>query len=183
MMLVEGRTAIVIDDDTGYVNFGEHRDLCLGNLDHCSNGFTLAIWLLTPTQTGKKFFLSSGGQSTISHGIAVYKKDGKVGATFRTSSGRRWDADSSVVMDPTTWYHVVVTWHLTSGLTVYLDGVKVAEATVSTFSGAGTSRANLVLGRANNLNQESSEFTPYGYYDDMHIYYEEKSAAFINNII
>ncbi len=30
----EGRTALLITDDTGYVDFGDQRDICLGNLDH-----------------------------------------------------------------------------------------------------------------------------------------------------
>ena len=177
-----GRTVLAIDDDTGFVNFGDQRDLCVGNLDHCTNGFTVALWLRTSTQTGKKFFISSGAQTTMSHGIAVYKHDGKVGSTFKTSSGQRWDAEGTFVLNPTTWYHMAVTWSLTSGLTMYVNGVKVVEATVSTSTDSGTSLRNLVLGRSNNVNQESYQFTAYGHYDDMRVYYEEKSAVFISNI-
>ncbi len=86
-------------------------------------------------------------------------------------------------MDPITWYHLVVTWRNTSGLNVYVDGVEVAEDITSSNSGSEDSKPDLVLGRANNIIQKSNQYTAYAYYDDMRIYYEEKSAEFISNIL
>ncbi len=149
---------------------------------HCSNGFTVTMWLRTSSQSGDKYFLSSGAQSEISHGICVYKKDSRVGATFQLSSGETWLAASGFVMNPTTWYHVAVTWSLTSSLNVYVDGGLEFQQNIAANLNTGNSQSNLTLGRPNN-DGESDGGTAYAYYADMRIYYEEKSAAFIMNML
>ncbi len=175
-------SALQTIDDTQYVTFGDQSHICLGNLSHCPYGFTLAIWLKTPEQPQQNFFVSSGSHTVQGHGIGLFKNNGYIGASFKIHpSATYWVAQSGFYMDTDTWYHVSMTWSQGSGAHLYADGVPIAENTSPIIWNAEDEQMHFVLGRSNMFYPENS-VSAHGLYDDMHVYYEEKTQEFIANI-
>lgn len=76
----------------GWIDFGDRSDKCLGNLALCTSGMTLTLWLkVLPFEgTSTSYLLSTGGESNLSHGIAILTQSGKVRCLLRTRIGV-WD--------------------------------------------------------------------------------------------
>ena len=105
-----------------WVNIGDHRDRCLGNLEKCSNGFVMALWLKAHTQVmnGSEYYVNSGGHTVRSIGMTLLQQDGKLVSSFRTTS-MRWRVDVPGFVSK-LWYHVVLVWSRERGERIYLNG-------------------------------------------------------------
>ncbi len=59
-----------------FLDLGIRRNECFGNLELCPDGATYALWILigpkAASLSNRVYYLSSGGQSKTSHGIAFY---------------------------------------------------------------------------------------------------------------
>ena len=101
---------------------------CVGNLQHCPRGFTLAVWIkISLLDSGDRYYFSSGGQTTSSHGVALYTKQYKFRASFRTN-GRAWGVGiADVTVD--VWFHIIITWD-TIHARFYKNGCLAATASV-----------------------------------------------------
>ena len=84
--LVHGKVnkALYTNGIDQWVNIGNHRDKCLGNLARCTKGFVMALWLRAPTDpTGRKhFYVNSGGHISKSMGIILHQKNMKLNSQF-----------------------------------------------------------------------------------------------------
>ena len=105
-----------------WVNIGDHRDRCLGNLEKCSNGFVMALWLKAHTHVmnGSEYYVNSGGHTVRSIGMTLLQQDGKLVSSFRTTS-MRWRVDVPGFVSK-LWYHVVLVWSRERGEQIYLNG-------------------------------------------------------------
>ena len=132
--IVYGDPSIVSDAKSGgalylngvnqWVDLGNQRQKCLGNLEWCPNGFTIALWLKMGTKSAAGttlFYISSGGHTSASHGITMYKKNDILGASFRTKS-RRWTCMNLMSVSNEVWYHVTLTWRADIGVKFFLNG-------------------------------------------------------------
>ncbi len=161
---------LYLDGIDGWVDLGNQRHTCLGNLQHCVNGFTLSLWIKIGDKTGDALhYISSGGHTKLSHGISLKKRDGKRRMDFRLNSpGRCWVVEDP---DPTvsnSWYHVIDVWHPTDGAKLYLNEILVANTTNPSSVVAGNDHPKMVIGRPNNV------FIKYGraWMDEIEIYYK-----------
>ena len=60
-----------------YVELGDQRTQCFGNLNLCPNGLSLAFWInVHSTPLTANYVVSWGAQSSSSHGAAVSFKMG-----------------------------------------------------------------------------------------------------------
>jgi len=66
-------------------------------------------------------YLSNGGHSESSHGVAMIYDGGNLEMRFRGSDGREWSARSDDVL-PGRWYHLTATWNAADGLSLYVNG-------------------------------------------------------------
>ena len=92
----------------------------IGSLHRCPNGFTLAAWIrISLLETNSRYFFSGGGQTAVSHGVAVFTKNRKLQAVFRMSR-KLWNVQ---IVDGRVdvWYHVVITWD-SSNARIYKNG-------------------------------------------------------------
>ena len=77
------------------VNLGNQRDSCMGDLSKCNNGLVMAMWLQThrytePDETGfytrEEYYISSGGHTSHSMGVALLMRVKKIRVIFRTKT-------------------------------------------------------------------------------------------------
>ena len=130
--LLDGRRgkALYTNGIDQWVNFGNQRHSCLGNLTICCNGFVMAFWLKAHRYDdlrSDEYYLSSGGHTYLSVGVSVLMQNSKLAAQVRNESVT-WTA----MMIPVViniWNHVALTWSGTDGgqLYFYLNGNVVAE--------------------------------------------------------
>ncbi len=62
------------------VNFGDLKYRCLGNLELCTEGLMIGVWIQTGSKnvTTVNFYFSSGGQTSASMGLAFFRKAGGI---------------------------------------------------------------------------------------------------------
>ena len=114
-----------------WINFGNQRHSCLGNLTVCSNGFVMAFWLKAhrydDVELSDEYYLSSGGQTTQSVGVAVLMQNSKLVVQVRNESVT-WTG-MMIPIAINIWNHVALTWSGTDGgqLYIYVNGNVVAE--------------------------------------------------------
>ena len=113
------------------VDLGNQRHNCMGDLRKCHDGFVIAMWLRMhrydePGLSNDEYYISSGGHTLNSIGIALFMRERRSGASFRTET-RVWAVYCNTDSGLYIWYHVVLTWSFTSGGKVYINGVLVGH--------------------------------------------------------
>ena len=139
------------------VDLGNQRHSCLGNLNMCTKGVVMAMWLRMhkydePGNYNDEYYFSNGGQTVNSMGIALLMRQKKLLAMFRTET-RLWEVYYDNGLSLHSWYHVVLTWSATSGGYVYIDGALGGhnqQGQSLTSNRKGNAYVNFVLGDANN---------------------------------
>ena len=137
---------------------------CVGNLRYCPRGFTLAVWIkISLLDRGTRFYFSSGGQTSGSHGVAIYTQRYIVKADFRTN-GRGWVLRiAGVTVD--VWFHIIITWDIIHAR-FYKDGCLADTASVAVWRSNENSKYNdIYIGRANSVKR----YFAGGFLDDMYI--------------
>ena len=93
------------------------------------------------------YYISSGGQTVASHGVALFAKNQALNCVFKKTTSKWKVSDDSV--EQLVWYHVVVTWDINIGARMYRDGILMSEApTASTVYFNPQGHDTLELGRA-----------------------------------
>ena len=125
--LVKGKVnrALYTNGIDQYVNLGNLRQFCVGNILHCQNGLTVSFWI-NPLikKPGSFFYLDNGGSTMLSIGINILQQNEALCANFRDDT-HHWSI-SGVSFVPMHWYHVIIVWGGSSGLHFYLNGCLAA---------------------------------------------------------
>ncbi|CAH1790209.1 unnamed protein product [Owenia fusiformis] len=104
-----------------------HRYECFGDLSKCPEGYTVSMWMKFKDPGYKEgVYMSNGGHTPTSHGIALLYGNGYIEYRFRKPDGTEWRARADNILHG-HWYHLAATWSDRDGLKVYVDGKKVAE--------------------------------------------------------
>ena len=138
------------------VDLGNQRHNCMGDLRKCNNGFVMAMWLQMhkydePGRNTDEYYISNGGHTMRSIGVALLMRKGKVLAMFRTET-QLWEVNYDNGFSLHTWYHVVLAWSNTSGGYIYINGVlgnHNQQGQSLTSNRNGNAFINFVLGDAN----------------------------------
>lgn len=96
-------------------------------------------------------YLSNGGHSKDSHGIAFIYSKGRLEVVFKMADGREWRVRATDVLEE-RWYHVAATWSQSEGLHLYVNGVRAGRLRAPTKQAAASenSRFNgFIVGRSN----------------------------------
>ena len=78
------------------------------------------------SNNGDKYYISNGGQTYKSIGVAMLMKNKDIKVVFRTPT-RQWNVGYDRVVSLHTWYHVVLAWNITSKGKVYINGILVCH--------------------------------------------------------
>ena len=130
-ILVAGKVGKAIELNTTQqgISFGVPDERCFGNLNYCSEGFTLAFWMKLSFQTtSKRVFLSSLATDdsgvVISAVLATFNKN-YMTLTF-VRANQIWSIEQQ--MDD-HWRHIGISWHRSYGLVLYVDGTQILTDT------------------------------------------------------
>ena len=131
--LLDGRRgkALYMNGFDQLVNFGNQWHSCLGNLTVCCDGFVMAFWLKAHRYDDVGLsdvnYLTSGGHTYLSVGVAVLMQNSKSAVQVRNESVM-WSA-RLISFDINIWNHVAVTWSGTNRgqIYIYVNGNVVAE--------------------------------------------------------
>ena len=99
--------ALYTDGVDQWVNFGNQKHTCLGNLTVCHKGFVMALWL--KAHGTDEYYVSSGGYAVQSVVICVLMKSSKLVAIVRNET-IAWYAEMMTLFDRNVWSHVALTW-------------------------------------------------------------------------
>ncbi|CAH1793213.1 unnamed protein product, partial [Owenia fusiformis] len=141
---------IYLDGIDQWVDLGNHRHECFGDLELCPNGYTLSMWLyIGPKVANEMYYFSSGGQTGSSFGVALFWLAGNLGSWFSTRT-EIWKVSYPGATLREQWRHIVLTWKQDEGLKLWIDCVNVESDTMSeTRNVPNTPWNNVVLGRPN----------------------------------
>ncbi|CAL1547650.1 unnamed protein product [Lymnaea stagnalis] len=95
-----------------YVDLGTHYQKCFGNLDLCSHGLTLSMWLNPKELREDTTFFSTPTYN-------VNYQNGRLKSEFRDRS-KTWST-SSIRIRPEEWQRLTMAWHPRKGLSMYLN--------------------------------------------------------------
>ena len=103
----------------------------MGNLDICNTGLVMALWLQMhrydePGVHDDEYYITSGGHTESSMGVALLMREKNIVAYFRTTS-KVWEVTYTREPILRIWYHVVLTWTATAGGKIYINGMVGAE--------------------------------------------------------
>ena len=126
LVLLPGITAhtghSLLFDGTNSVDFGNHDLECLGNLERCPEGITIAAWLKVGTKASVNpewYYVTAGGHTFRSHGWTWYQRYGKFNFAAKTTT-TRWSV-ASISLPTETWVHVITSWNAADGIKVYVN--------------------------------------------------------------
>ena len=130
-----------------FIDLGNRRDECFGNLDLCTHGYSLKLDMHHPSFNSDKnitYCVSSGG-SPDSLGIAVYfiSETEQVGVIFQTST-TKWEA----IIEP-NGYNLFLTWSVEKGLFVYRRFKLLGEGVKTTRNFTTDKHQHFMLGKPN----------------------------------
>ena len=118
------------------VDLGNQRDNCMGNLDNCHTTFVVAMWLRMhryddPGANNDEYYITSGGHTDRSMGVALLMREKNIRVIFRTAS-RVWEPSYATEPKLHTWYHVFLSWSNMGGGKIYINGVLGGEDRLGT---------------------------------------------------
>ena len=167
--------AMSFDGQTQALDLGHHFGTCFGDISLCPDGYTLSFWFKYGTTKARDsssyvHFISGGGQTALSHGIAVFFKTGKFQIWFRKPDGHLWKLTTDLNAD---WNHLSITWKQDSSLRLYVNGTQLEEVSIVNHVDADQATDyGIQFGR---VNSKPDNFDRYGnFYVDEVIFLERE---------
>ena len=110
-----------------WVDLGDHRSNCMGNLDNCNNGLVMAMWLRIhrygdPGTDNDEYYITNGGHTERSMGVALLMRGKNIIVYFCTAS-KVWELNYDIEVTLDTWYHLALTWSRTNGGKIFINGM------------------------------------------------------------
>ena len=160
VQLVEGKSYKAIYTDGAhveYVNLGNLREHCVGDLRLCSHGLTISLWLQPHViKPGEYHYFTNGGHTRGSIGVFLGQKHERLIAFFRNDTGR-WTV-TNVPFEAMNWYFITMVWGPNSGARLYLNGCLAGEhiTLVPDPSNSNGPYNDFILGTSNSPNHRAS---------------------------
>ena len=127
--LVEGRVSQAVYTDgiqDQYVNLGNLRQHCVGDLRLCQRGLTISLWLRPHVKkSGTFFYFTNGGHTRMSIGVVLMQKYEGFLVSFRNDTGPI--TISHVPFESQVWHFITMVWGPNSGVRLYLNGCLAGE--------------------------------------------------------
>ena len=129
VQLVEGKASKAVYTDgvhDQFVNLGNLRQYCVGDLRLCQHGLTISLWLRPHVKkSGAYHYFTNGGHTRESIGVLLAQKYSGLMAFFRNDTGP-WEI-SRIPFEALNWYFVTMVWGPNSGARLYLNGCLAGE--------------------------------------------------------
>lgn len=123
--------AIYLNGEQQYLTSSTKLDSCLSNLDKCTAGFTMSMWLNFDTIMENTYILTNGGNAHMTQGFSFYYKNGQLNFVVSTSTDV-WELTLvQIPVEVRTWHYYQLSWGKNSGAEVYIDGKLVGTTKIS----------------------------------------------------
>ena len=157
--LVEGKAndAVYIDGiHDQYVNLGNLRQYCIGDLRLCQHGLTISFWLRPHVRKSGSFYFTNGGHTRQSIGVSLVQVNEGLWAYFRNDTGQM--AITRVPFEALVWHFITMVWGPNSGARLYLNGCLAGEDLTLTNDASNSNGPynDLVLGASNTAKHDST---------------------------
>ncbi|KAL2092415.1 hypothetical protein ACEWY4_012213 [Coilia grayii] len=179
--IVEGmvNNGIYLNGDRGgtFLYFGNYRNSCISDPMMCGpEGITFSFFWKNQ-EVDSRFSIASGGK-VMSNGFSVYTNPNGGYVEFYTrGNSRRWRA--KIQLPGPFWTHIVFTWTLKDGLSVYINGTFSVNDPKGNFSqNYGDPFPDLVIGTVNGPRSRGPYAT--GAFDEFVIWERALSPEEIN---
>ena len=138
---------ISIQNSSQYIDFGKEIT-CLTNPDTCHQGFTVQFTIKFGTLKENTYLLTSGGESTNGIGLAIVYRYGRFQFILSTTTVSWFTSCSRDKFLSNAYHNVMVSWHGTKGLDVFVDNRFIDSSKVTTKHEASfTTVSNVYFGK------------------------------------
>lgn len=149
---IKGDGGLMFDGKTNWLAGHLGQPSCAIDPDQCISGFTLATKIFLDDEVKSyikpKYLVDTGASSTTkSRGISMYVMGGKLYFELASVS-KMWMVTQDVL--PGTWSFIAVSWSQANGLSLYINGAKMAADKAGRVASSRTvnlSAENLAIGR------------------------------------
>ena len=142
--VVEGKMgdALSFDGRRTYVEGGDQSDTCLGDLEICQYGITVAMWIKFDNLEDATQVISSGNK-----GFRIYYRNGQLYGEVKQGD-KSWKVGYGG-LETATWYYLEITWEPSTGLKMFIDMKEVAGEARFTTEAVQEGTSELYIGRDN----------------------------------
>ncbi|XP_062400033.1 adhesion G-protein coupled receptor D1 isoform X4 [Sardina pilchardus] len=169
--IVEGMVnkGIYLNGDQGgtFLHFGNYKNSCISDPMLCGpQGITFSFFW-KDQEVESRFSIASGGK-VMSNGFSVYTNPlGGYVEFYTRGNSKRWMA--KIDLPGPYWTHILFTWTMTDGLSVYINGSFSVSDTKGNFSqNYGDTYPDLVIGVGNDIKSKGHYAT--GAFDEFVIW-------------
>ena len=168
--LIKGKVgrALRLDGRMEYVDGGDVRDACLGDLQLCNYGLSIGFWINSFHVQDNMYYLDSGNS-----GIKVYYDQGKLIGEFQQGN-RHWQTEWPD-FQRNNWYFIEFSWNPTDGARMYVNLHQVAHDQTYEMQRARGGTSRFYIGRANTA--MTNEKYAQAYIDEVEIQYADRARA------
>ena len=133
---IYGQTTIkeggmVFQNSSQFIDFGNKIE-CLTNPEKCHNGLTIQFTIQFKRLDENTYLLTSGGETPNGVGFAVVHRYGRLQFILSTVTHSWFASCGRDKLLPGGYHIVMVSWHQTTGLFVYVDNYLVDSSKVPT---------------------------------------------------
>ena len=183
VQLVPGKLgqALYTGERNGYLDLGNTRDTCFGELERCPQGVSLALWLkMEIPDEYEAYYVNNGGQTSSSYGISIHGKlvppDSFLQIDLKTKTHwYRFTYKESVAR---AWHHLAFSWTASTHVIAYLDGKYVGTSDKSYKAIQTTNYNTFFIGKPNNNEKYYGE----AYLDELLFWDSAKPAEFFQDL-
>ncbi|VDI09439.1 Hypothetical predicted protein, partial [Mytilus galloprovincialis] len=149
---------LVLNGSNQYVEFSNNSNIgCLNNLADCQSGFTIEVdvSLTKVNQQQKTVIISNSNQYLNETGMALYFFNGYLYGYVSTIH-QTWKVDYKFKVDMDKYHNYQISWSVTHGLTLFIDGHQVASTTYSTTHKYTLIQHSLTIGKLHSVSFTTS---------------------------
>ena len=122
---------LAIQNSSQYIDFGKEIT-CLTNPEVCHQGLTVQFTIKFGILKENTYLLTSGGESTSGIGIAILYRYGRFQFILSTTTHSWFTSCGREIFLSNTYHTIMMSWHGTTGLNVYVDNHFIDSSKVST---------------------------------------------------
>ncbi len=169
-----------------YIDFGENNDKCLGNLDLCPNGFSVAMWIKLTGTIKKEYFFSNALYFRETAGIHArfVPQSNMTGVVARCFNKSVTYSAKCLYPKRHVWHHIAVTCNLETGIFLYVDGhLQTSDTNAHHTPIEPHSRdANMTIGRSAMSVNEIARYHLEAIVDEIYIHEVKLEGIFIKEL-
>lgn len=121
----------MFQNSSQFIDFGSQIE-CLTSPEKCHKGLTIQFTIQFKKLEENTYLLTSGGETPNGVGIAVVYRYGRLQFVLSTSTHSWFASCGRDKLLPNGYHIIMISWHQTSGLYIYIDNYLIDSSKVPT---------------------------------------------------